>query len=230
MTKKGFNPELHKQVLIKMLVDIFKRFDGKLGFKGGTCAYLFYDLPRISLDLDLDILEDFEKEDIDDLKIILEKYGKLKDFREKKWTIFFLLNYKANAPNIKIELNKRIWRNNSYRNIWFLGVEMKIVDEATLFTNKLVALSDRRLSVARDIFDVYYLLKLGFPLDENLVKERTGKSLRDYLESLVSFIKKTYTPKNILQGLGEVLEKPQKDWVKKELIQKTIEEIDKLIK
>ena len=48
MTKKGFNLELHKQILIKMLVDIFKKFGGRLGFKGGTCAYLFYDRLRSS--------------------------------------------------------------------------------------------------------------------------------------------------------------------------------------
>ena len=45
---------------------------------------------------------------------------------------------------------------------------------------------------------------------------------------LVPFIQKTYTPKNILQGLGEILEEKQKEWVKKELIQETIKEIKKL--
>jgi len=228
MTKKGLNQELHKQILIKILVGIFKELDGKLGFKGGTCAYLFYDLPRISLDLDFDILKPFTKEDIDNLKLILGKHGRIKDFREKRFTIFSLLDYKIDAPNIKVELNKRVWENNSYKSIWFLGVEGKIVDEATLLTNKLVALSDRRLSVARDIFDAYYLLKLGFPLNEKLIKERTGKNLKDYLSFLIPFIQNAYTSKNILHGLGEVLEKKQKEWAKKELIQETIKEIKRL--
>lgn len=230
MTKEGFNQELHKQILIKILIDIFKEFDGKLGFKGGTCAYLFYDLPRISLDLDFDILKSFTKEDIDNLKIILEKHGRIKDFREKRFTIFSLLDYKTDAPNIKIELNERVWKNNSYKSIWFLGIEMKIVDEKTLLTNKIIALSDRKSQVARDIYDVYYLLKLGFPLNEKLVEERTEKNLKDYLSFLIAFIQNTYTPKNILQGLGEILDKKQKEWVKKELIQETIKEIKKLMK
>jgi len=46
---------------------------------------------------------------------------------------------------------------------------------------------------------------------------------------LVPFIQKTYTPKNILHGLGEILEEKQKEWVKKELIQETIKEIKKLV-
>lgn len=228
MTKKGFNQELHKQILIKILIDIFKGFDEKLGFKGETCAYLFYDLPRISLDLDFDILSPFAKEDIDVIRTMLTKHGIIKNFREKRFTIFFLLDYEKDAPNIKIELNKRVWENNIYKPIWFLGVEMKIVDESTLLTNKIVALSDRKMSVARDIFDVYYFLKLGFRLNESLIKERTGKNIKDYLKFLVPFIQKTYTPKNILHGLGEVLEEKQKEWVKKELVQETIKEIKKL--
>ena len=228
MTKKGFNQELHKQILIKILIDIFKGFDEKLGFKGETCAYLFYDLPRISLDLDFDILSPFAKEDIDVIRTMLTKHGIIKDFREKRFTIFFLLDYEKDAPNIKIELNKRVWENNIYKPIWFLGVEMKIVDESTLLTNKIVALSDRKMSVTRDIFDVYYFLKLGFRLNESLIKERTGKNIKDYLKFLVPFIQKTYTPKNILHGLGEILEEKQKEWVKKELIQETIKEIKKL--
>ncbi|HBE44330.1 MAG TPA: hypothetical protein DDW17_02460 [Deltaproteobacteria bacterium] len=229
MTKKGFNQELHKQILIKILVDIFKRFDGKLGFKGGTCAYLFYDLPRISLDLDFDILKTLTGEDIDNLKTTLERHGKIKDFMEKRYTIFSLLNYKADAPNVKIELNKRIWKNNIYKTVWFLGIEMMIVDEKTLLTNKIVAITDRNISVARDIFDVYYLLKLGFPLNERLVEERTGKSLKEHLKFLIQFIPRTYTSKNILQGLGEVLEEKQKEWAKRKLIDETVKEIKKLI-
>jgi predicted nucleotidyltransferase component of viral defense system len=228
MTKKGFNQELHKQILIKILVDIFKEFGGKLGFKGGTCAYLFYELPRISFDLDFDLLSTFGKEDVDTLRTILAKKAMIRDFRDKRFTIFFLLDYKKDAPNIKVEFNKRIWKNNAYKTIWFLGVEMKIADESTILTNKLVALSDRRMPVARDLFDGYYLLKLGFKLNEKLIIERLGKTLEEYIEFLVPFIERTYNEKNILGGLGEILEEKQKEWVKKELIQEMVKELRKL--
>lgn len=228
MTKKGFNQELHKQILIKILVDIFKEFGGRLGFKGGTCAYLFYELPRISLDLDFDLLSPFEKKDIDALRAIVAKKGMIRDFKDKRFTIFFLLAYEKGAPNIKIEFNKRVWINNAYKTIWFLGVEMRIADESTVLTNKLVALSDRRMPVARDLFDGYYLLKLGFKLNEKLIMERTGKTLEDYIVFLIPFIERTYDSKNILHGLGEVLENKQKDWVKKELIQEIVKELRQL--
>jgi len=212
------------------LVDIFKEFGGKLGFKGGTCAYLFYELPRISLDLDFDLLRPFEKKDVDALRAILAKKGMIRDFKDKRFTIFFLLAYKKDAPNIKVELNKRVWKNNTYKTIWFLGVEMKIADESTVLTNKLIALSDRRMPVARDLFDGYYLLKLGFKLNEKLIMERTGKTLEGYIEYLVPFIERTYNDKNILHGLGEILEEKQKNWIKKELIQEIVKELKKLIR
>lgn len=225
MTKKGFNQELHKQILIKILVSIFKELGGKLGFKGGTCAYLFYELPRISFDLDLDLLSPFEKKDVDILKAILAKKAIIRDFKDKRFTVFFLLDYKKDAPNIKVEFNKRIWVNNIYKPVWFLGVEMKIADESTILTNKLVALSDRRMPVARDLFDAYYFLKLGFKMNEKLIMERTGKTLEEYIEFLAPFVERTYNEKNVLHGLGEVLEEKQKEWVKKELIQEMVKEL-----
>ncbi|PIS40107.1 MAG: hypothetical protein COT32_01530 [Candidatus Nealsonbacteria bacterium CG08_land_8_20_14_0_20_36_22] len=230
MTKGALNLQIHKQILTAILLDIFKKFNGKLGFKGGTCAYLFYNLPRASLDLDFDILTSLTESEKDNLRTVLQKHGEIKNFRDKQFTLFFLLDYQKNSPNIKIELNKRIWKNNEYNSIWFLGVEMKIVDKATMLTNKMVALSNRKQPVARDIFDVYYFLKVGFPINEKLIKERTGKNLKDYLNFLLSFIEKNYTPKNVLQGLGEVLDQKQKDWVKKELVSETIKELEKLIK
>lgn len=230
MTKTRLDIQSHKQVLIKILLDIFKVLGGKIGFKGGTCAFLFYDLPRISLDLDFDILEPLTKKDIDSLRVVLEKHGGIKNFQDKRFTTFFLLDYKPNTPNIKIEFNKRVWENNSYKLIWFLGVEMKIADEETLFTNKIVALSNRKQAVARDLFDVYYFLGLGIPINKKLVKERTGEDLKTYLKFLPNFIKKNFTPKNILQGLGEVLDQKQKEWVRKELIKETITAIEKITK
>ena len=223
MTKKGFNKEFHKRILLQILVDIFKTLNGKIAFKGGTCAYLFYNLPRISVDLDFDILKPLNAEDIENIKKILSKFGKIRDFHEKRNTIFFLLNYEEGYPNIKIEFNRRVWKSNKYKIIWFLGIEMKIADEKTIFTNKLIALGDRKNPVARDIFDVYYFLKTGFSLNEELIRERTGKNLNEFLTFLSAYIKKKFSKKNILLGLGEVLEEKQKEWIRQNLINEVLE-------
>jgi hypothetical protein len=223
MTKQGFDKHLHKRILLQLLTGIFKELNGKLAFKGGTCAYLFYKLPRISIDLDFDILKSLSDEDIDKIKKILNDLGTLEDFYNKKNTVFFLLNYKSGFPNIKVELNKRVWKNNSYKTTWFLGVAMKIADETTIFTNKIVALTDRKRPVARDFFDIYYFLKMDYSLNEDLIKERTSKNKKEYLTFLINYINKNFNRKNLLLGLGELLEVKQKEWVKKNLFKETIE-------
>jgi len=224
-----FDINLHQRILNSLLIEILKGLDEKIAFKGGTCAALFYNLNRFSFDLDFDILEDLTSEEIDMVREALAKHGTIRDFYEKRYSIFFLLDYGKYYPNIKIEFNKRVWENNNYKMIWFLGIRMKIVDEATIFTNKLVALTTRRETVGRDLFDAYYFLKQRFPINENLIRERTDKSLKDYLQFLISFIKKNYTERNILQGLGEVLNPQQKEWAKKNLIPETVKEIKSLI-
>ncbi|TRZ80898.1 hypothetical protein D4R86_03545 [bacterium] len=226
MTKKSFEIDRHKRILIEILIDIIKYLNGKVVFKGGTAAMMFYNLSRMSLDLDFDLLEELREEEIDTLKIILKKHGEVRESRNKRFTLFFLLDYEANYPNIKIEFNKRIWKNNSYKTVWFLGVEIKIADKKTMFSNKMVALSERRTLAARDLFDIYHFIKLGYSLNEKLIKERTGKTLKEYLEYLKKFIIKNYNSKNVLQGLGEILDEGQKSWAKDHLVTETVKEID----
>ncbi|MBU4375430.1 nucleotidyl transferase AbiEii/AbiGii toxin family protein [Patescibacteria group bacterium] len=228
MTKSKFDTDRHKSVLIEILMDIVKHLNGKAAFKGGTAAMMFYNLPRMSLDLDFDLLEKLSEEEIDILRIILRKHGAVKEFRDKRFTLFFLLDYEANYPNIKVEFNKRVWKNNGYQTVWLLGVEIKIADKKTMLSNKLVALSERRISTSRDLFDVHYFLKLGYPLNEKLIQERTGKTLDEFLDYTKYFIAKNYSSKNILQGLGEILNESKKTWAKDHLISETVKELDKL--
>lgn len=220
--KKEFDSKLHQRYLIQILVEIFKTLDGKIAFKGGTCANLFYNLNGLSFDLDFDVLKRIEEKELNKIKTTLLKQGAIKDFYEKKYTIFFLFDYQKDYPNIKIEFNKRVFKKAKYKIIWFLGIQIKITDEATTFAGKLLALSQRRTPVARDLFDVNFFLNLNFPINKELIKEKTNTSCRDYLNSLMLFIKKTYNPKNILQGLGDVLDEKQKIWAKKYLIEDTI--------
>lgn len=76
----------HLNILIHLLKDIFTDQDlaPVLGFKGGTAAYLFYDLGRFSVDLDFDLL-DQAKENLvfEKLKAILEDYGLVKEVLKK---------------------------------------------------------------------------------------------------------------------------------------------------
>ena len=66
----------HRAKLIVILKDIYDDSELRtaLGFKGGTAAMLFYDLPRFSVDLDFDLLK-ASKEDF-----VFEKAGSIFHF------------------------------------------------------------------------------------------------------------------------------------------------------
>ncbi|OIO38323.1 MAG: hypothetical protein COT00_04900 [Candidatus Omnitrophica bacterium CG07_land_8_20_14_0_80_50_8] len=225
----GFDRTAHERYLSLLLVEIIKEFPEKLVFKGGTCSYFFYNLPMFSFDLDFDMRTQFSSTDTDRLREIVSRHGHFKEFYDKQYTLFGLFDYGRGHPNIKIEINKRLWKNNAYKPSWFLGAALFIPDETTLLTNKLVALTDRKTAVARDLYDSWHFLKAGFPINERLVTERTGKTLGDYLHGLIPFISKTYTARNILQGLGEALDEKQKAWAKAHLVNDTLKEIEKRI-
>lgn len=222
-----FDAALHKRHLSQLLVEVGKLLAEKIAFKGGTCGLFFYDLPRLSYDLDFDVQSPLTPEDVDAIKELLSRSGVIKDFHDKRYMTFFLFDYGRGYPNIKLEFNKRVWKNNVYRQVFFLGVPMLIGDEATILTNKLVALTNRKVAVARDLFDSWFFLHAGFPINEALVRERTDLSLKEYLEKAASFIKKSYNSRNLLHGLGDALDEKQKTWVKNNLLKATLDEMEK---
>src|SRR5213595_3339291 len=94
---------MHKNMLLRILKNIYTEatLGPILGFKGGTAAYLFYDLNRFSVDLDFDLLDLSQKEYVfERIKTVLEQYGDIKDSYVKTSTIFFRLSYQENHQSI----------------------------------------------------------------------------------------------------------------------------------
>lgn len=91
------NKQLHKNILTSVLKDVYADPDIRtiLGFKGGTAALLFYNLPRFSVDLYFDLLDESKKELVlQEVGNILKKYGTLEQATEKRFTLFFFSNIK----------------------------------------------------------------------------------------------------------------------------------------
>src|SRR3989304_1826366 len=98
----------HRTILIYILKDIYTdaQIGPLLGFKGGTAAYLFYQLPRFSVDLDFDLLDTTRDDLVFNRKNeIVKSYGVLKQADKKRYTLFFLLSYEQASQNIKVEVN-----------------------------------------------------------------------------------------------------------------------------
>lgn len=194
-----------------------------LGFKGGTATMLFYDLPRFSVDLDFDLLEDSEEKRslvFEKIRNILLMYGNLKDEQRKFSTIFFAVSYGEGEHQIKVEINTRK-TGARYEMKNYLGIPMLVATKESLFAGKLVALTRRKKFVARDLYDTYFFLDHGWDIEEAVFRAYEVGSTRGYLKMCATFVESV--PENsLLAGLGDLIDEKQKTFIKNKLKQETI--------
>jgi len=213
----------HKSILLQILKDIYSdtSLSPYLGFKGGTAAYLFYNLERFSVDLDFDLLDETKEEQVfSKIEQIVKNYGQVKEARKKRFNLFFLLSYEEKAQNIKIEINRRMF-GSRYEVKTFLGISMQVMTQEDMFAHKLMAMHERMGKSNRDIFDVWFFLKNNWPINKKIVEERSEISFAKLLDKCIIQLEET-TSRSILDGMGELLNEKQKDWAKTNLISDTI--------
>lgn len=209
------NRELHGNNLVNILraiyADPFLRTI--LGFKGGTAAMLFYELPRFSVDLDFDLLDQSKKDTVfEKLKEILPRVITMSEAQDKHYTLFFLLRYGVSERTLKVEISKRPLRSEyTMRN--HLGVSMLVMKQEDMFASKLTALLTRKNFATRDLFDVWFFLKENWEIDEEVLREKSGFSVQQALEKARYITTKMKTTE-LLAGLGELLDNKQKTFVR----------------
>lgn len=216
----------HRNMLLYILKDIYA--DAKigpfLGFKGGTAAYLFYDLCRFSVDLDFDLLDPTKESEVfEHIKTILSAYGTIKEAREKRYSLFFLLSYHDkmhNAYNIKVEINRREF-GSKYEVKSYLGIPMKVMIPQDMAAHKMVAMIERIGKTNRDIFDTWFFLKNNWPINETIIEKRTNLTMKQFLEKCIHELE-AMSDRGILSGIGELLDAQQKAWAKTKLRSETI--------
>lgn len=229
----------HKNILIKILKDIYTdtTIGPLLGFKGGTAAHLFYGLSRFSVDLDFDLFVPTEVKGLDETKSfdgaqdkedyvfqkvqeIAKHYGKIKESRKKRFNLFLLLSYEGDAPNIKIEINRREF-GSRYELKSYLGISMLVMVQEDMFAHKMVAMYERIGKANRDIFDVWFFLNSNWPICREIVEERTHVSFQVFLQKCIDALEKV-PDRGVLAGMGELLDEKQKAWAKVNLRKDTI--------
>ncbi len=214
---------LHRIVLIEILKKIYgsPTLAPHLGFKGGTALYIFYNLPRFSVDLDFDLLEGGDKNNVfDEIVKIMQPFGKFREKWEKHHTLFFLLSYSEKLHNMKIEISKRPFLSR-YEIKNYLGIPMKVMVREDMFAHKLVALTERKRVAYRDLFDLWFFLENHDDINVELVEKRTGKSFKMYLKECLRFVEKVNN-RDILRDMGELVDDRRKEWIKKHLKEELI--------
>lgn len=180
----GFVRDTYEKVC--RLTDILKFFEtddflGKsLALKGGTAINLtIFDLPRLSVDIDLDFSENVTRNEMTASRFKIndriEKYmrasGYLLSPKSKQYHALdsFVYEY-SNAggmkDNIKIEINYMLRCHvleigqRHFKSRWEpAGVSVLSVAPIEIFASKIVALLNR--TAPRDLYDIYNLVKFG---------------------------------------------------------------------
>jgi len=217
------NHAKHRVTLIDILKSVYGDPDLRtvLGFKGGTAAMLFYDLPRLSVDLDFDLLDADKKELVfEKMKVLLDRHGVLREATEKRYSLFFLVSYEKGEHTIKVDVSKRKG-TSGFESKSYLGVAALVMRKDDMVAGKLAALLTRRRFAMRDIFDVWFFLKNKWPVNEIVLTEKTGLSLSKALEQTIRQVE-DISKDQLLHGLGELLDAKQKAWVKTKLIEETV--------
>jgi len=213
----------HKTIMFQVLKDIYTdtSISPYLGFKGGTAALMFYGLDRFSVDLGFDLLDENHKDRVFERILgIAKKYGRIKESREKRLNLFYLISYDDKARNIKLEVNRRQF-GSRYEIKTYLGVSMRVMVLEDMFAHKLMAMHERIDETGRDIYDVWFFLHSRSLINKSILENRSGMAFEALIKECIDQLENKDN-RHVLQGMGELLTPSQKDWAKAKLIEETI--------
>ena len=154
-----------------------KELCNALAFKGGTSLMFFHNLGRFSTDLDFNLLVP-DKLDIvyDRVRAILTRFGTVDDEAKKNYGLVIVLNYGKGERMLKVEISTREYPNH-YETLSLAGTDIRVMTMPDMFAHKLCAMGER-LS-PRDIYDVWFFLQNHTEINEEIVRQRTGKSVSE---------------------------------------------------
>lgn len=228
---------IHKAYLLRTLTEIVDNpiLSTSLYFKGGTCASMMGILDRFSIDLDFDLkIGADEKELRNEFHKIFKKLGFLLD-QESKNALEFFLKYQ-NLPNqrntLKIDALNFIVKSNVYTPVFLPEINRTVncQNQESIFANKMVAVKDRydrKKSIAgRDIYDIHYFFLKNLKYSEQIIIERTGLQVKEYLIYLRNFINEKVNQTLIDQDLNTLLPVETFNKIRKTLKEETLMFLD----
>lgn len=147
-------------------------------FKGGTCLYKLYNMPRFSEDLDFSLLKTSEN-----VSAIVESVAKsinaeVKEVKRMKKSILFKLGFRGivteyNTLRIDVSLVNIVFgfetKNYIPRYIDINPFTLKVLKVEEMIAEKVHALFARER--ARDLYDLFFLLRLSKP-DVKLIERK----------------------------------------------------------
>ncbi|GHT36795.1 hypothetical protein AGMMS49574_29030 [Bacteroidia bacterium] len=171
---------------------------------------------KLSVDLDFNLLDNEQKDLVyDKIKKIMLKYGTMHDEATKFYGSILVLNYGFGQSKLKVEFSNRDY-GDLYESKNFMGIEVKVMKISNMFSHKLCALLDRKTVAARDIFDNWFFMSKQTPVIQSIIESRMQMPYTDYLQNCIEMLE-TLPQKNFLDGLGDLLEREMKSFVRNKL-------------
>lgn len=239
----GFRSETLEKVL--RLIDVLnfinetEELSPYLVLKGGTAInFTIFNLPRLSVDIDLDFNFNGTKEEMLEIRkkitSIIRRYMEINNYtlsdesKARHALDSFVFNYNnkfGNRDNLKIEINymnrthiyETVTRNISIS--FFNPFKTLTLNKYELYGSKIKALLER--CTVRDVYDVYHMLKenLFNEAEFNLVKKCVifymiiGKTTERSFDEIINDFEtkiKAYMIEKIPQYLSSTLKKDDK--------------------
>lgn len=179
--------KVHRLTTILDYINSHPGLDEMLVLKGGTAINLtIFNLPRLSVDIDLDFCSDATKEEMlskrESINAILKRYFESEGYSIKpnsknyfsldSWVIGYN-NTSGNPDKIKVEINYSLRQHILPVEMRSIGtdifnMEHKIysLSKIELFASKIAALLNR--TAARDLYDIYNIVQYGLVEEEEI--------------------------------------------------------------
>jgi len=179
--------KVHRLTIILEYINSHPGLEEMLGLKGGTAINLtIFNLPRLSVDIDLDFSSDATREEMlskrDTINTLLKNYFESEGYLIKpntkshfsldSWVIGYT-NTSGNPDKIKVEINYSLRQHVLQAERRSIGtdiftVERKIysLSKIELFASKIAALLNR--TAARDLYDMYNIVKYGLVEEDEI--------------------------------------------------------------
>ena len=209
----------HQLVLKQLLIEIFSdnELSAQLVFKGGTALMLFHGLSRFSTDLDFDLRDSVRDIDFERLSTLTARHLTLHDSAVKKNTFLLEGSFESGLQQIKIEVIRRAYPQGLSLHT-FLGMTIPVLSSEYLLAHKLCAITTRKTMQNRDIYDADFMLKKNWQPNAETIELRTGTSVPEYYLALLENMNNPKIHRDILLGLGEVLEPQERQWARMNLV------------
>lgn len=179
--KKGLTNREHieKDYFQDLFLFHLYRKTNLLVFKGGTCLYKIYGLPRFSEDLDFSVLGEIDAEKL--VNEVADKIGaEAKSAKRMKGSLLIKLGFKGiltagNSLRIDISLKNEVFgydvKNYVPPYIDLNPFSLKVLSLKEMLAEKVHAVLARES--ARDLYDLFFLTRFVEP-DRNTVEKKLG--------------------------------------------------------